>query len=74
MPKLKPEKPGAVVKKLRKLGFDGPYGGGKHVFMRHPQTRMKISVPIHKGRDIPVGTLGAILRQSGISVDEWSKL
>ncbi len=74
MPKLKPEKPDAVVKKLRKLGFDGPYGGGKHVFMRHPQTRMKISVPIHKGRDIPVGTLGAILRQSGISVDEWSKL
>ena len=74
MPKLKPEKPDAVVKKLRKLGFDGPYGGGKHVFMRHPQTRMKISVPIHKGRDIPVGTLGAILRQSGISVEEWSKL
>jgi len=74
MPKLKPEKPDAVVKKLRKLGFDGPYGGGKHVFMRHPQTRMKISVPIHKGRDIPVGTLGAIVRQLGISVEEWSKL
>jgi len=35
---------------------------------------MKISVPIHKGRDIPVGTLGAIVRQLGISVDEWSKL
>jgi len=74
MPKLKPEKPQAVVSKLRKLGFDGPYGGGKHVFMRHPQTGMKISVPIHKGMDIPVGTLGAIVRQLGISVEEWSKL
>ncbi len=74
MPKLKPEKPRAVVSKLRKLGFDGPYGGGKHIFMRHPQTGMKISVPIHKGRDIPVGTLGAIVRQLGISVEEWSKL
>ena len=74
MPKLKPEKPRAVVKKLRSLGFDGPYGGGKHVFIRHPQTGMKISVPIHKGRDIPVGTLGTIVRQLGISVDEWSKL
>jgi len=74
MPKLKPEKPQAVVKKLRKLGFDGPYGGGKHVFMRHPQTRMKISVPIHKGRDIPLGTPRALLRQLGISVEEWSKL
>ncbi|MFQ5826157.1 MAG: type II toxin-antitoxin system HicA family toxin [Dehalococcoidia bacterium] len=35
---------------------------------------MKISVPIHKGRDIPVGTLRAIVRQLGISVEEWSKL
>ena len=41
---------------------------------RHPQTGMKISVPIHKGRDIPVGTLRAIVRQLGISVEEWSKL
>jgi len=74
MPKLKPENPQTVVRKLRSLGFDGPYGGGKHVFMRHPQTGMKISVPIHKGKDIPVGTLKAILRQAGISVKEWSKL
>jgi len=49
------------VRKLRNLGFDGPYGGGKHVFMRHPQTGVKISVPIHKGRNIAVGTLWAIL-------------
>jgi len=62
------------VRKLRSLGFGGPYGGEKHVFMRHPQTGMKISVPIHKGRDIPVGTLRAILPQLGISVEEWSKL
>jgi predicted RNA binding protein YcfA (HicA-like mRNA interferase family) len=74
MPKLRPENPQSMVRKLRKLGFDGPYGGGKHVFMRHPQTGMKISVPIHKGRDIPGGTLRAILRQLGISVEEWSKL
>jgi predicted RNA binding protein YcfA (HicA-like mRNA interferase family) len=74
MPKLRPENPQSMVRKLRKLGFDGPYGGGKHVFMRHPQTGLKISVPIHKGRDIPGGTLRAILRQLGISVEEWSKL
>jgi predicted RNA binding protein YcfA (HicA-like mRNA interferase family) len=74
MPKLRPENPQNMVRKLRKLGFDGPYGGGKHVFMRHPQMGLKISVPIHKGRDIPGGTLRAILRQLGISVEEWSKL
>lgn len=36
MPGLSPEKPGDVIQKLRRLGFDGPFGGGRHVFMRHP--------------------------------------
>jgi len=42
--------------------------------MRHPETRRKISIPVHGGRDIPIGTLRAILRRAGISVEEWRKL
>jgi len=74
MPRLGPEKSHRVIGKLHQLGFEGPFGGGKHVFMRHPETRIKIPVPIHKGRDIPVGTLRAIIRQTGISVEEWQAL
>lgn len=74
MPKLRSEKPTAVIRKLRKLGFEGPCGGGRHLVMRHPQTGQKISVPIHKGRDLPVGTLRAIVRAAGISIEEWNKL
>jgi len=74
MPKLSPEKPLVVTQKLRCLGYEGPFGGGRHVFMRHPGTRAKISVPAHGGRDIPVGTLAAIIKQTGISVEEWSAL
>ncbi|HFQ92645.1 MAG TPA: type II toxin-antitoxin system HicA family toxin [Anaerolineae bacterium] len=74
MPKLSPAKPHIVIKKLRKLGFDGPFGGGRHVFMRHPETHIKIPVPVHKGRDIPTGTLRAIIRQAGVSVEEWTVL
>ncbi len=74
MPKLVPEKPQVVVRKLRRLGYEGPFGGGKHVFMRHPETKKKIAIPWHQGRDIPVGTLRAILRQVGISPEEWAKL
>lgn len=74
MPKLSPAKPRVVIKKLHKLGFDGPFGGGRHVFMRHPETRIKIPVPVHGGRDIPMGTLRAIIRQAGISVEEWLTL
>ena len=71
MPKLSPEKPRIVIQKLRRLGFEGPLGGGRHVFMRHPETRIKISVPVHGGREIPVGTVAAIISQAGISVEDW---
>ena len=71
---MHPEKPSEVIKKLRRAGFEGPFGGGKHVIMRHPETGRKISIPVHGGRDIPIGTLRAILRRVGISVEEWRKL
>jgi len=74
MPKLKSEKPQGVVRKLRRPGFEGPYGGGKHVFMRHPETGFKVSVPVHKGKDVPVGTLKAIICLVGISAEEWREL
>jgi len=71
---LHPEKPSEVIKKLRQAGSEGPFGGGKHVIMRHPETGRKISIPVHGGRGIPIGTLRAILRGAGISVEEWRKL
>ncbi|MGB0383889.1 MAG: type II toxin-antitoxin system HicA family toxin [Ardenticatenaceae bacterium] len=74
MPKLSAQKPRVVIKKLRALGFEGPFGGGRHLFMRHPQTRIKIPVPVHKGRDIPRGTVRAIIRQAGVSLKEWHSL
>jgi predicted RNA binding protein YcfA (HicA-like mRNA interferase family) len=42
--------------------------------MRHPDSRKKIPIPTHGGRDIPIGTLRAILRESEISPVEWEKL
>lgn len=73
MPKLSPEKLLIVIRNLRRLGFEGPFGG-RHVSMRHPEPRIKVSVQMHQGRDIPVGTLAAIIRQAGSSVEEWLDL
>jgi len=42
--------------------------------MRHPHTRVKISIPMHPGRDIPKGTLRAILRAAGVTIEEWANL
>jgi predicted RNA binding protein YcfA (HicA-like mRNA interferase family) len=74
MPRLSPEQPRVVIQKLRRLGFEGPFGGGRHVFMRHPETRIKISVPVHGGRSIQVGTVAAIVKQAGVSVEDWLAL
>jgi len=42
--------------------------------MRHPQTKIKIPIPVHGNRDIPVGTLRAIIRQVGLNVGIWQEL
>ena len=74
MPKLTPAKPQEVIRKLKKAGFEGPFPGGKHSFMRHPLTRVKISVPIHKGREIPIDTLRRIIDEAGLTVERWNEL
>lgn len=48
--------------------------GGKHQVMRHPETGVKISVPTHSNRDLPLGTLRAIVKEVGVSIEEWEQL
>jgi predicted RNA binding protein YcfA (HicA-like mRNA interferase family) len=74
MPKLTPIPAREVVRKLRQIGYEGPFGGGKHAVMRHPETGIKISVPMHANRDLPLGTLRAIVKAAGISVEEWEQI
>jgi predicted RNA binding protein YcfA (HicA-like mRNA interferase family) len=74
MSKLHPEKPDAVIRKLRALGYEGPFPGGRHVFMRHPQKKHKVPVPYHKGRDIPKGTIREIIKELGVTVGKWNGL
>jgi len=40
-----------LVIKFRKLGFDGPYSGGRHLFMVKGALRVRIPNP--HGKDIP---------------------
>lgn len=57
------------MKRLRELGFDGPYTGGRHPQMRRDDVTVIIPNP-HEG-DIGVGLLRRLLNQAGISRDEW---
>ena len=62
------------MRKLRRLGFEGPIGGGRHLRMIHPQTRKIIPVPMQGGRDVGVGLIRAIIRELGIGLEEWREL
>jgi predicted RNA binding protein YcfA (HicA-like mRNA interferase family) len=74
MPKLKPLKAKEVIRKLKKLGYSGPYPGGKHMRMVHPQKGIIIPIPMHKGKDVSVGLIREIINEVGISRDEWIKI
>jgi predicted RNA binding protein YcfA (HicA-like mRNA interferase family) len=53
---------------IRKLEADGWYKvaqAGSHVQFKHPSKPGRVTVP-HPRRDIPLGTLRSIERQSGL--------
>jgi len=74
MPKLSPLKAEQIIRKLRKLGFAGPIAGGRHVRMVRLETNQIIPVPMHKGKDVSVGVIRAIIREVGITPEEWNQL
>jgi len=69
MPKLAPISWNNLVKRLRELGFEGPFAGGRHPQMRRGDITVIIPNP-HEG-DISVGLLSRLLRQAGVSREEW---
>ncbi len=65
MGKLPSLKPKDVVALLKKEGFKLKRIKGSHHFFVHPTTKKITTVPMHT-KDLPKGTLYAILRQAGI--------
>ena len=58
-----------LVRKLKKLGYYGPFVGGRHPYMIRRKIVLTIPNP-HKG-DISVSLLLRILKQANISKDDW---
>ena len=61
-----------LIKRLRTLGFVGPFSGGRHQFMEHKGFRLVIPNP--HGKDIGSSLLSRIIRDVGISSKEWKNL
>ena len=62
-----------LCKILEKLGFEKIYGKGSHVRFKHQDGRRTV-VPVHGNEDIGPGLLLTILKQIGISREEFEKL
>jgi len=60
------------VSALEKLGFTKVRQKGSHIVMRRDDPYARTIVPENK--EIPTGTLRAIIRDVGISVDEFNEL
>jgi len=72
MPVIGPIKRSELIRYLRKLGFSGPYSGGKHQFMEKGDLTLRLPNP-HKS-DIGTGLLIRILKQAGIKKSDWMNL
>ncbi len=71
MPELRRVSGAQVIAALERLGFVRMRQRGSHVVLkkRTPTGDVGCSVPLH--RQLAIGTLRGILRQVGVSVDEF---
>lgn len=59
------------LKRLEKLGFCGPFSGGKYQFMIKGE--LKLHIPNKHQKDISPSLINEILKQAGISKTDWEK-
>jgi len=58
-----------LIKRLNRLGFDGPYHGGKHPYMIKGD--LVLTVPNPHRKEIGVPLLSKILKQAQVSKEAW---
>ena len=71
-----PSVPGSrVVTALQKVGWYVHRQTGSHTILRHPlQTEKLIIVPIHGRKPVAKGTFGRILKDAGLTIEDFKQL
>jgi len=73
-PRLPALKAKEVVSALERAGFFVHHTSGSHAQLKHPSNpRLRVTVPKHS-RPVPTGTLRSIIRQAGLTVEEFLDL
>lgn len=72
MPELPRVTPERVAKALQRAGFVEDHQKGSHLTMRHPDGRRAV-IPMHT-KTVPLGTLHDIIKEAGLTVEEFHRL
>jgi predicted RNA binding protein YcfA (HicA-like mRNA interferase family) len=71
MPELPRVNAKETIRALRRAGFELERTKGSHQLFRRASDGRQVTVPLHGSRTLKLGTLRNILRQAGMTVEEF---
>jgi predicted RNA binding protein YcfA (HicA-like mRNA interferase family) len=74
LPKLPVVSGREAIRALRRAGFTVDEIEGSHHILVHEILRKRVSIPVHGPHELKPGTLRGIIRDAGLTVDEFCKL
>ena len=63
-----------VIGALKRAGFVEWRQRGSHLHLKRLSDNTRVTIPVHRGRTIPPGTLRGIIRDAGLTVEEFVDL
>lgn len=63
-----------AVRAFCKLGYTVVRISGSHHYLRHPQKKVALSIPVHKGHTLGVGLLSSKIKDAGLTVEEFLEI
>ena len=69
---MRPIKRKELIRRFRRLGFDGPFSGARHPFMIRGS--LKVHIPNPHREDISVELQRRILREAGVLPTAWERI
>ena len=73
MPKISPLNPQKLIKILQTAGFKVIRQKGSHVIMIDDR-KTRIVIPVHPGKNVKPGLIRAIIKEAGLSREDFFKL
>ena len=73
MPKIRPIGYDEFSRKLLRAGYI-PIRKTKHIIYFHPAKQITVPLPYKHGRDIPKGLLAKLIKEMGLSAEDFNRL